>query len=104
MNRIGRSTFVALDKIGWVREQMQKPFRAPAHSERLFDLINFKDENYKVAFYYALRDTLVCKDIDTATSIGYGAVRYRVVTLRGELIDLSGTMSGGGKPKRGGKA
>ena len=103
LNRVGRATFIALDKIGWIREHMQRPFKAPANSERLFDLIKFKDENFRMAFYFALRDTLVCKDIDTATSIAYGTVRYRVVTLRGELIDTSGTMSGGGKPKRGGK-
>lgn len=100
-NRIGRCTFIALDKIGWVREHMERPFRAPAHSERLFDLIQFKDNNLRIAFYYALRDTLVCRDIDTATGIAYGAVRHRVVTLKGELIDTSGTMSGGGKPKKG---
>jgi len=100
--RIGRATFIALDKIGWVKEQMQRPFRAPANSERLFDLIHFKDENLRMAFYFVLRDTLVCRDIDTATNIAYGTVRHRVVTLKGELIDTSGTMSGGGKPKRGG--
>ncbi len=101
-HRIGRSTFIALDKISWVRDNMTKRFQAPPNSQRLFDLINFKDDSYKPAFYYALRDTLVCRDIDTATQIAYGPVRYRVVTLDGQLIDISGTMSGGGHPKRGG--
>ena len=45
---------------------------------------------------------MVCEGIDLATRIAYGAVRHRVVTLRGELIEKSGTMSGGGKPKTGG--
>jgi len=101
-NRIGKATFIALDKIEWVKDQMKKEFRAPKNSERLFDLINTKNDKFKLAFYYALRDTLVTKDLDTATNIAYGPTRYRVVTLKGELIDLSGTMSGGGKPKRGG--
>ena len=36
---------------------------------------------FKVAFYFSIRDTLVCEDLDTATNIAYGPVRYRVVTL-----------------------
>jgi len=28
--------------------------------------------------------------------------RHRVVTLTGELIELSGTIAGGGKPRQGG--
>jgi len=44
----------------------------------------------------------VCRDIDTATKIAYGERRYRVVTTAGELIESSGAMSGGGKPKKGG--
>lgn len=36
-------------------------------------------------------------------SIAYGAKRWRVVTLDGKIIDISGTMSGGGSnPARGG--
>lgn len=34
--------------------------------------------------------------------MAYGATRYRVVTLQGVVIEFSGAMSGGGKPKRGG--
>ena len=48
------------------------------------------------AFYFALRDTLVAKDLDQATRIAYGAQRHRVVTLDGQVIEPSGTMSGGG--------
>lgn len=69
---------------------MKKSFSAPNGSKRLFDLIKFKNEEYKTAFYFALRDTLVCQDIDTATKIAYGQQRFRVVTLDGKLIELSG--------------
>jgi len=64
--------------------------------------VNVSDEKFKDAFYFGLKDTLVCDGIDLATKIGYGNVKYRVVTLRGELIEKSGTMSGGGKPRTGG--
>lgn len=54
------------------------------------------------SFYFAIKDTLVCESIDVATKIAYGSQRHRVVTEKGELIEKSGTMSGGGKPRTGG--
>ena len=38
-----------------------------------------------------------------ATRIAYGARRYRVVTLNGDLIETSGAMAGGGREKMHGK-
>ncbi len=44
----------------------------------------------------------MCDTIEIATHTAYNLdKRYRVVTKNGELIELSGTMSGGGKPKSG---
>lgn len=40
--------------------------------------------------------------METATAVAYGEHRFRVVTIDGKIIELSGTMSGGGKVKRGG--
>jgi structural maintenance of chromosome 4 len=49
-------------------------------------------------------DTLVAKDLQQAQRIAYGKQkRFRVVTLAGQVIDVSGTMSGGGsRPQKGG--
>jgi len=55
-----------------------------------------------MAFYFAIKNTLVCKDLDTATGIAYAGKRLRVVTLNGAMIEATGTMSGGGNPRRGG--
>ena len=52
---------------------------------------------------YFFRDTLVASDMDQANRIAYGAKRYRVVTLNGEMIETSGAMSGGGNQKMQGK-
>jgi structural maintenance of chromosome 4 len=49
--------------------QMNKAFEPPAGTKRLFDLIQIKNEMYKPAFYQALKDTLVCSDIDVATQV-----------------------------------
>jgi len=39
--------------------------------------------------------------LEQATRIAYARERHRVVTLKGEVIEPSGTMSGGGQPMRG---
>ena len=57
---------------------------------RLFDLVKVKDKAISPAFYFALRDTLVAKDLDQAMRIAYGKTCYRVVTLAGQMIELSG--------------
>ena len=96
-NNIGTATFIALDKQERWRAQCERGMQTPENVPRLFDLIRMNDERVKTAFYFALRDTLVANDMDQAARIAYGRVRHRVVTLKGELIETSGTMSGGGR-------
>lgn len=57
---------------------------------------------YAVAFYFGLRNTLVASDLEEATRVAYRGDKcmWRVVTKTGELIDTSGTMSGGGSKVR----
>ncbi|ERS98896.1 hypothetical protein HMPREF1624_04088 [Sporothrix schenckii ATCC 58251] len=90
---MGRGNFICLDKL---RARDLAPIRTPEDAPRLFDLIRAKDDRFRPAFYHALQDTLVAADLAQANRIAYGAKRWRVVTLDGELIDKSGTMSGGG--------
>ncbi|CAD6227554.1 GSCOCG00001237001-RA-CDS [Cotesia congregata] len=97
VNNIGRGVFIALDKIQRLVSQCQKKITTPENIPRLFDLITVEDPQVLPAFYYGLYDTLVANDLEQASRIGYGAKRYRVVTLKGELIETSGTMSGGGR-------
>ena len=78
---------------------------APAGSKRLFDLLNFKEDMYRRVFYNVLRDTLIADSVEDASYIAFKTgIRRRVVSLDGKLIELSGVMSGGGKPRRGGMA
>ncbi|KAK4203534.1 putative structural maintenance of chromosomes protein 4 [Triangularia verruculosa] len=90
---LGRGNFMCLDKL---RVRDFSPIKTPEDAPRLFDLVQPKDEKFRPAFYHALQDTLVADDLAQANRIAYGAKRWRVVTLAGELIDKSGTMSGGG--------
>ncbi|XP_076301412.1 structural maintenance of chromosomes protein 4-like [Lasioglossum baleicum] len=96
-NDIGRATFIPLEKQQRLLDRCRQKIQTPENVPRLFDLIHVEDERVLPAFYYALQDTLVANDLDQATRIAYGQRRFRVVTLKGELIELSGTMSGGGR-------
>ena len=68
----------------------------PENAPRLIDLIKPAEERFLPAFYFAVRETAVAEDLDQAGRIAYGAKRHRVVTLKGQVIETSGTMSGGG--------
>ncbi|XP_076244939.1 structural maintenance of chromosomes 4-like protein gluon [Calliopsis andreniformis] len=96
-NDIGRATFIPLEKQQHLLSRCKQKIQTPENVPRLFDLVRVEDENVLPAFYYGLQDTLVANDLDQATRIAYGQRRFRVVTLKGELIELSGTMSGGGR-------
>ena len=90
---LGRGNFMCLDKLGG---KDLSAIETPENVPRLFDLIKAKDEKFRPAFYHSLQNTLVAADLAQANRIAYGAKRWRVVTLDGQLIDKSGTMSGGG--------
>ncbi|KAI0778854.1 RecF/RecN/SMC protein [Trametes elegans] len=91
---IGRASFMVLEKING--RGMEK-FQTPENVPRLFDLIRPKEPRFAPAFYKALGNTLVADNLEQANRIAFGGQRrWRVVTLAGQLIDASGTMSGGG--------
>ncbi|CAG0883478.1 unnamed protein product [Darwinula stevensoni] len=112
-HNIGRATFIALDQMQeyhryanstvrlhfseHISSLAESSIKTPENVPRLFDLVQIKDDRFRPAFYFTLRDTLVAESLDQATRIAYGASRWRVVTLRGDLIEVSGIMSGGGK-------
>jgi structural maintenance of chromosome 4 len=97
---VGRASFMVLEKLP---PRDLNPIETPENVPRLFDLIKPKDPKFAPAFYKGVFNTLVANDLAQAQRIGYGKKRWRVVTLAGQLIDPSGTMSGGGtKVSRGG--
>eukprot|EP00794_Sanderia_malayensis_P011500 gene11500-12695_t len=98
-NNVGSTTFIALDKMERWREHAQSKIKTPENVPRLFDLIQVEDSSVANAFFYAIQNTLVADTLDQATHISYGkgSKRYRVVTVKGELMEQSGTMSGGGR-------
>jgi chromosome segregation protein len=92
-NRIGRATFLPLDKI---RERDNAHLKKFLKEEGVIgiaiDLIKFNKKYYK-AFSFVFGDTLIVKNIDVAKKIGIGKTRF--VTLDGDLIERSGVIVGG---------
>uniref|UniRef100_A0A8D0HIY6 Structural maintenance of chromosomes protein n=1 Tax=Sphenodon punctatus TaxID=8508 RepID=A0A8D0HIY6_SPHPU len=93
---VGVATFIGLDKMTTWEKSMQQ-IKTPENIPRLFDMVKVKDEKIHPAFYFALRDTLVANNLDQATRVAFQKdKRWRVVTLQGQIIEQSGTMTGGG--------
>lgn len=92
---IGRASFMVLEKLP--TDRLNERVVTPEGVPRLFDLIKPKDPRFASAFYKGVGNTLVADNLDQANRIAFGgSKRWRVVTLAGQLIDSSGTMSGGG--------
>ena len=100
-NNVGVASFLALDKTEKWRDNLKRKFNSPENVPRLVDLVKVGNENLMTAFYAELRNTLVADNLEQASRIAYGQQRNRVVTLKGELIEVTGTMSGGGRPQKG---
>jgi len=61
------------------------------------NLVNY-DNKFKKAFSFALGNTLVVNDVHVGRRIGIGVAK--MVTLEGDLMNLSGAMRGGFRNKR----
>jgi structural maintenance of chromosome 4 len=107
-HKLGVATFLILEKqVSTFAKEIEKPFKAPKDSRRLFDLVECDDERVRCAFYKCFRDTLVVdqNDLSLARQIAFptkgGKAVYRVVNLIGQIINMDGSMAGGGKPQQG---
>uniref|UniRef100_A0A914Y1M9 SMC hinge domain-containing protein n=1 Tax=Panagrolaimus superbus TaxID=310955 RepID=A0A914Y1M9_9BILA len=98
-NKLDRTQFIACDKIVYLKEKMNK-IKTPENHPRVFDLIECgSNEDVRLAFYFALRDTVIVDDIVTArrvSTLWAPQQKFRVVTKTGEVVDISGTLTGGG--------
>ena len=59
---------------------------------RLFDLVSVTEEKYRKFVYWSLRDTILVEDLEKGKRVAFGEPRQKVVTLRGQIIELSGLM------------
>ncbi len=98
-HHLGRANFIPLDKMK--KGAHDRAVETPEGAPRLFDLITPSNFAITPALYLGVGNTLVAPDLETATRWAYDfGKRWRVVTIDGNLIELSGTMQGGGKRVR----
>jgi chromosome segregation protein len=89
--KAGRATFLPITKM----HQRSLP-SLPSHDgvvDFAYNLVAF-DDQYAGIFAYALGDTVIVEDMDTARDL---MGDYRMVTLEGDLVEKSGAMTGGSK-------
>ncbi|NCR10224.1 MAG: chromosome segregation protein SMC [Microcystis aeruginosa LG13-11] len=97
--RIGRATFLPLNKIRPPRPQDLSSLRhARGYLDLAVNLVKFQSQ-YREVFNYIFGSTVVFEDIDSAR---YYINQYRIVTLDGELLEMTGAMTGGSQPTRSG--
>ncbi len=92
--KLGIMSFIPLNRI--------KPkFVNPPNDEGVIgvasDLIEYNPK-FDKAFKYVFGDTIVVRDFETAKRIGIG--NYRMVTLDGEVFEVSGVITGGYQRRR----
>ncbi len=92
----GRATFIPLNKIVKCPKSLTLP-KDKGVIDFAINLIDFDDE-YLNAFYYAVGETLVVEDRETANKL---IGKYRMVTLSGDLYEKSGSITGGAVSKSG---
>ena len=95
--KLGRATFLPLTKMiaGKPRGKALMTVKDPSSQGFAIDLVNFKDD-YRGAFWYVFGDTVVVNGLDDARRLMGGV---RLVDLKGSLIEASGAMIGGSRPK-----
>lgn len=96
-NRLGRATFLPLNKIRPMQPTRDARNVADSFSGFALNLIRF-DKRFLKAFALVLRNTVVVDSV--ASARGYMG-KARMVTLDGDLIEVSGLMSGGYFKSRG---
>ncbi|KPI83782.1 hypothetical protein ABL78_7182 [Leptomonas seymouri] len=113
-NNIGRATMMVVSEVEReMGSRMAAPFTTPnAKARRLFDLIQPTNPKFRSVFYQAVRDTLVVETLTEARETAFGGggpsagspvQRHRVVTVKGELVEPTGAITGGGASPRGAK-
>jgi len=99
--RLGTVTFLPLNKIkpAPARAEIKDLAKKPGVHGLAVDLLEF-DPKFKNIFSHVFGNTLVVDSIDIARKIGIG--KARMVSLDGDISELSGAMTGGFRHKKAG--
>src|SRR3989344_2269565 len=99
-NKLGTATFLPLNKIKekQLDAEIKKLKTANGSHGFAIDMISY-DNKFKKVFSYVFGSTLVVDNIDVARRIGIG--NAKMVTVDGDMAELSGAMHGGYRQKKG---
>ena len=89
-----RATFLPLNKLKPAPSKLALP-KDKGVIDFAINLMDF-DDKYIDAFYFALGETLVVDNMETAKKL---MGKFRIVTLDGEIFEKSGAITGGAKRK-----
>lgn len=92
----GRATFIPLNKIRKAPSKLHLP-KDRGIIDYAINLVDF-DDKYIDAFYYAVGETIIVEDLECAKKL---IGKYRMVTLQGELLEKSGSITGGARARTG---
>ncbi len=93
-NRLGIATFLPLNKVRTrlIDADVYDLRKKQGVHGFAIDLVKF-DDKFKNIFSHVFSNTLVVDNLETARKIGIGTTR--MVTLEGDLVEMSGAMIGG---------
>lgn len=95
--KLGRATFLPMNKMieGKPRGKALMAVKDPSAHGFAIDLVDFNPE-YTGAFWYVFGDTIIVNSLNDARRLMGGV---RLVDTNGDLVEASGAMVGGSKPK-----
>ncbi|MBI5398388.1 chromosome segregation protein SMC, partial [Candidatus Woesearchaeota archaeon] len=98
-NQLGIATFLPLNKIrGRFDAQASDSLKGkPGVHGKAVDLITYSPQ-YSAVFAYVFENAIIVDDIETARRLGIGTAK--MVTLDGDVVEMSGAMQGGFRQKR----
>ncbi len=93
-NKLGIATFLPLNKLEAreTKKEILELAKSKGSHGLAIDLVTF-DQKFKKIFNYIFSNTIIVDNIDTARRLGIG--NAKMVTLDGDLSELSGAMQGG---------
>ncbi len=95
-SRAGTATFLPLTRMKRAPGSLRMP-KEKGVVDYAINLVDF-DNKYLDVFYYALGETLIVEDYDSAKRL---IGKYRLVTLDGSLFEKSGAITGGDRQSSG---
>ena len=94
-NQLGRVTFLPLDNIVSVPDVNNKVLKYDGVQGIAYELVSY-DKKYEKAVRLALANTIIVDNMDNAIELSRKTKNsYRIVTLSGELVAQTGSITGG---------